>query len=98
MELIEEFLYRVKTIGPLKTTEGSPNGERNYWMVSEAEIGFADARTFPMLAVDNQATGLLFIHNNIRRRIDAHRAFRALFPRGARTRSAPPVHLVASKS
>jgi hypothetical protein len=33
-----------------------------------------------MLAVDNQATGLLFIHDNIRRRIDAHRAFRALFP------------------
>ena len=31
-----------------------------------------------MLAVDNQATGLLFIHDNIRRRIDAHRAFRAL--------------------
>jgi hypothetical protein len=22
----------------LKTTEGSPNGERNYWIVSEAEI------------------------------------------------------------
>ena len=38
MELIEEFLYRVKAIGPLKTTEGSPNGERNYWIVSEAEI------------------------------------------------------------
>jgi hypothetical protein len=38
MELIEEFLYCVKTIGPLKTTEGSPNGERNYWIVSEAEI------------------------------------------------------------
>jgi hypothetical protein len=50
-----------------------------------------------MLAVDNQATGLLFIHDNIRRRIDAHRAFRALFPRSARTRSAPPVHLVASQ-
>ena len=33
-----------------------------------------------MLAVDNQATGLLFIHDNIGRRIDAHRAFRALFP------------------
>ena len=38
MVSIEEFLYRVKTIGPLKTTEGSPNGERNYWIVSEAEI------------------------------------------------------------
>jgi hypothetical protein len=58
---------------------------------------FADARTFPMLAVDNQATGLLFIHDSIRRRIDAHRAFRALLPRSARTRSAPPVHLVASQ-
>jgi hypothetical protein len=30
MELIEEFLYRVKTAGPLKTTKGSPDGERNY--------------------------------------------------------------------
>ena len=38
MELIEEFLYRVKAIGPLKTTEGSTNGERNYWIVSETEI------------------------------------------------------------
>jgi hypothetical protein len=40
-----------------------------------------------MLAVDNQATGLLFIHDNIRRRIDAYRAFRALFPRSAHHRS-----------
>jgi hypothetical protein len=38
MELIQEFLYRVKTTGPLKTTRGSPNGERNYWIVSDAEI------------------------------------------------------------
>jgi hypothetical protein len=38
MELIEEFLYRVKTTGPLKTTKGSPDGERNYWIVSEAAI------------------------------------------------------------
>ena len=38
MQLIEEFLYRVKTTGPLKTTKGSPNGERNYWIVSEAEL------------------------------------------------------------
>jgi Protein of unknown function (DUF3237) len=38
MELIEEFLYRVKTSGPLKTTKGSPDGERNYWIVSEAEL------------------------------------------------------------
>jgi hypothetical protein len=36
-----------------------------------------------MLAVDNQATGLLFIHDNIKRRIDAHRAFRALFDRSS---------------
>ena len=38
MELIEEFFYRVKTTGPLKTTRGSPDGERNYWIVNEAEI------------------------------------------------------------
>ena len=38
MELIEEFIYRVKTTGPLKTTKGSPDGERNYWIVSDAEI------------------------------------------------------------
>jgi hypothetical protein len=38
MELIEEFLYRVRTTGPLKTTRGSPDGERNYWIVSDAEI------------------------------------------------------------
>jgi hypothetical protein len=31
-------LYRVKTSGPLKTTKGSPDGQRNYWIVSEAEI------------------------------------------------------------
>jgi hypothetical protein len=38
MELIQEFFYRVKTTGPLKTTLGSPDGERNYWIVSDAEI------------------------------------------------------------
>jgi hypothetical protein len=38
MELVQEFLYRVKTTGPLKTTAGSPDGERNYWIVSDAEI------------------------------------------------------------
>ena len=38
MNLVEDFFYRVKTNGPLKTTRGSPVGERNYWMVSEAEI------------------------------------------------------------
>jgi hypothetical protein len=38
MELIEEFFYRVRTTGPLKTTKGSPDGERNYWIVSQAEL------------------------------------------------------------
>jgi hypothetical protein len=38
MELIEEFFYRVKASDPLKTTKGSPDGERNYWIVSQAEI------------------------------------------------------------
>jgi Protein of unknown function (DUF3237) len=38
MELTQEFFYRVKTTGPLRTTKGSPLGERNYWIVSDAEI------------------------------------------------------------
>jgi hypothetical protein len=38
MELIQEFIYRVRTTGPLKSTRGSPDGERDYWIVSEAEI------------------------------------------------------------
>jgi hypothetical protein len=38
MTLAPEFIYRVKTKGPLPTTKGSPHGERNYWIVSEAEI------------------------------------------------------------
>jgi Protein of unknown function (DUF3237) len=38
MELVEEFIYRVRTSGPLPTTKGSPLGERNYWIVSEAEL------------------------------------------------------------
>ena len=38
MELTQEFIYRVKTTGPLKTTKGSPVGERNYWIVSDAQI------------------------------------------------------------
>jgi hypothetical protein len=38
MELIQEFIYRVRTTGPLKSTKGSPDGERDYWIVSDAEI------------------------------------------------------------
>jgi hypothetical protein len=38
VELVDEFIYRVKTTGPLKTTKGSPAGERNYWIVSEASL------------------------------------------------------------
>jgi Protein of unknown function (DUF3237) len=38
MTLAPEFSYRVKTTGPLPTTKGSPHGERNYWIVSEAEL------------------------------------------------------------
>lgn len=38
MELIDAFTYRVRTNGPLKTTKGSPAGERNYWIVSDAEL------------------------------------------------------------
>jgi hypothetical protein len=38
MELADAFIYRVKTTGPLKTTKGSPAGERMYWTVSEATL------------------------------------------------------------
>ena len=38
MQLLPEFTYRVKTTGPLPSTSGSPRGERQYWIVSEAEI------------------------------------------------------------
>lgn len=38
MNLVEELTYRVRTAGPLKTTKGSPSGERNYWIVTEAEL------------------------------------------------------------
>jgi hypothetical protein len=38
MQLVPEFTYRVKTTGPLKSTGGSPRGERQYWIVSEAEL------------------------------------------------------------
>jgi uncharacterized protein DUF3237 len=38
MQLVDAFTYRVKTAGPLKSTKGSPAGERMYWTVSEAEL------------------------------------------------------------
>lgn len=38
MQLVDAFTYRVTTTGPLKTTKGSPAGERLYWIVSEAEL------------------------------------------------------------
>jgi hypothetical protein len=48
MQLQSEFFYRVKTSGPLPTTSGSPHGERQYWIVSEAEL--AGARIHAKLA------------------------------------------------
>jgi hypothetical protein len=38
MNLTPEFTYRVKTEGPLPETKGSPRGERQYWMVAEAQL------------------------------------------------------------
>ena len=38
MQLVRELTYRVRTTGPLKSTAGSPFGERSYWVVSEAEL------------------------------------------------------------
>jgi hypothetical protein len=38
MQLLPEFVYRVRTSGPLPSTSGSPRGERQYWIVSEAEL------------------------------------------------------------
>jgi hypothetical protein len=38
MQLLPEFIYRVRTTGPLPSTNGSPRGERQYWIVSAAEL------------------------------------------------------------
>lgn len=38
MELLPAFTYHVRTSGPLKTTRGAPDGERNYWIVSDAHL------------------------------------------------------------
>jgi hypothetical protein len=38
MNLEPEFTYRVKTTGPLPDTKGSPRGERQYWIVAEAQL------------------------------------------------------------
>jgi hypothetical protein len=38
MELLRECFYRVRTTGPLPSTSGSPRGERQYWIVSEAQL------------------------------------------------------------
>jgi hypothetical protein len=38
MQLLPELMYRVRTSGPLPSTSGSPRGERQYWIVSEAEL------------------------------------------------------------
>jgi hypothetical protein len=50
MELIDAFAYRVRTTGPLKTTKGSPAGERSYWIVSEAQLAPTSRRSSPHLA------------------------------------------------
>lgn len=42
MDIVHVFFYRVRTTGPLKTTKGSPAGERLYWTVSEAELDGPD--------------------------------------------------------
>jgi Protein of unknown function (DUF3237) len=38
MKLESVFTYRVKTTGPLPNTKGSPRGERQYWIVSDATL------------------------------------------------------------
>jgi hypothetical protein len=38
MELEYAFTYHVRTTGPLKMTKGSPDGERSYWIVSDAGL------------------------------------------------------------
>jgi hypothetical protein len=38
VKLESEFTYRIKTLGPLPDTKGSPRGERQYWTVSEAAL------------------------------------------------------------
>ncbi len=38
LTLEQEFIYRLRPLGPMKTTKGSPRGERQFWQMTEAEI------------------------------------------------------------
>lgn len=33
-----EMMYRLRAVGPMATTKGSPRGERQYWQMSDAEL------------------------------------------------------------
>jgi hypothetical protein len=33
-----EMMYRLRPVGPMATTKGSPRGERQYWQMSDAEL------------------------------------------------------------
>jgi hypothetical protein len=44
LELVPEFIYRLRSVGPLPTTDGSPTGVRQYWQMSDAELEGARIR------------------------------------------------------
>ena len=38
IELVPEMIYRLRSVGPLNKTEGSPTGVRQYWEMADAEL------------------------------------------------------------
>jgi hypothetical protein len=38
IELVPEMIYRLRSVGPLPQTDGSPTGARQFWQMSDAEL------------------------------------------------------------
>ena len=38
IELVPEMIYRLRSVGPLNKTEGSPTGVRQYWEMADAAL------------------------------------------------------------
>ena len=38
IQLVPELIYRLRSVGPLRQTDGSPTGVRQYWQMSDAEL------------------------------------------------------------
>lgn len=38
IQLIPEMIYRLRSVGPMPTTTGSPHGDRQFWQMADAEL------------------------------------------------------------